>query len=101
MLNCSVLKSTLKASMSYAETGTSGGGLIMRQPFVSLVEDGPHKFIGVKSPEVVHLFSNADETDGNLKLAGNSDGNAALGGTVQLGEDNARQSQRFLKSFCL
>jgi len=87
--------------MFYAETGISGLNLIMRRSFVSLVEDGPYKFGSIKSPEVVHLFADADETDGNLKLAGDSDHNAPLCGAVQFGEDNARQAQCFLKGFGL
>ena len=68
--------------MSYAETEILGVILIMRQSFVSCVEDGPHKFPGLKCPEIVHLFSDSDETDGNLKLVGDSDDNAPLCGAV-------------------
>ena len=93
--------SSLWARMSYAETEIFWVNLIMRRSFVSLVEDGPHKFDSIKSPEVIHLFADADESDGNLKLAGDSDHNAPLCGAVQFGENNARQAQGFLKSFCL
>ena len=54
----------------YAETGLLGLILIMRQFLVSLVEDGLHKFVGIKQPEIIRcLFPNADETHGHLKLA--------------------------------
>ena len=69
----------------YAETVFLGLILIMKQFFVSLVEDGLFKFVGIKQPEIIRLFPNADETLFFLKLlhidiSGNSSGHDIDGG---------------------
>ena len=44
---------------------------------------------GENSSRSVHLFADADEADGQIHLLGDGDGDAALGGAVELGEDDA------------
>ena len=51
----------------YVETGFLAI-LIMKQFFVSLVEDGLHKFVRIKRPETIRLFPNAEATLYFLKL---------------------------------
>jgi len=45
--------------------------------------------LGVEGDEVVDLFAGADEADGQAEFAGDGDDDAAFGGAVELGEDDA------------
>src|SRR3989475_9194755 len=53
------------------------------------VEERIHKRLRVKGHQVLYLFSNADETNGQAKLAHDGDDDAALGRAVELGEHDA------------
>jgi len=53
-----------------------------------LIKDGLDKSCPVEGPQVIHLFPDADEFDGQLQLVGDADHNASLGGTVELCQDN-------------
>ena len=59
----------------------------MKQFFVSLVEDGLHKFVRIKRPETIRFFPNAEDTLYFLKLlnidiSGNFSGHDIDGGSV-------------------
>ena len=47
------------------------------------------KCFGGEFQQVAHFFADAYEADGEIELAGDGDGDAAFGGAVELGEDDA------------
>ena len=56
---------------------------------LSLTDQGIDEGFGGEFEEVVHLFAYAYEADRQVQLAGDGDGDAAFGGAVELGEDDA------------
>src|SRR5579883_1302077 len=54
-----------------------------------LGEEGLGVGVGVEGDEVVDLLAGADEADRQAKFAGNGHDDAAFGGAVELGEDDA------------
>src|ERR1700735_1466727 len=56
---------------------------------VALVEEGVDIGLGVEGNEVVDFFAGADETDGKIQFAGDGHDDAAFGGAVELGQDDA------------
>src|SRR5579885_2933506 len=54
-----------------------------------LSEEGFGVGVGVEGDEVVDLLAGADEADGEAEFAGDGDDDAALGGAIELGEDDA------------
>src|SRR3569833_1855803 len=60
-------------------------------------EQGLDEIAGIERPQVVDAFADADETDRQLHLLGNCENNAALGGAVELGEDEAGETYRLVE----
>src|SRR5437763_495199 len=60
-----------------------------------------HKRLGIKLGEVIGLFTRADETHGETELLLDREDDAALGGAVQLGQDDASDMDGFLEVLCL
>ena len=53
------------------------------------VDDGVDEALGVEGREVVRTLPQTDELDRDTELALDRDDDAALGGAVELGEDDA------------
>ena len=53
------------------------------------IEKGVDEGVRVEGEEVFHLFSDAGVDDGELEFGGDGEDDAALGGAVELGEDDA------------
>src|SRR3954465_14061209 len=45
--------------------------------------------VGVERPQILELLADADQLDGDAQLIGDGQRDAALGGAVELGEDDA------------
>ena len=59
--------------------------------------DGLHVFPGIKGPEVLQTFAHASQLYWHAQLLGDGHHDAALGSTVQLGENNSGETCRLLK----
>src|SRR3569623_253952 len=60
-------------------------------------EQGLDEIAGIEGPQVIDAFADADETDRQLHLLGNCEDDAALGGAVELGEDEAGETYRLVE----
>ena len=60
-------------------------------------ENGVHELLGVEGLEVVQLLAEADVVHRQAQLIADGDGDAALGGAVQLGEYDALDVGHFLE----
>ena len=54
------------------------------------------KFLGIEGLQIVDALAHAGVFHGDTQLLGDGDGDAALGGAVQLGEDDAGDTRRLL-----
>src|SRR3954470_22070219 len=54
-----------------------------------LFEEALDVFIGRKLDEIVDAFADTDETDRQLQVVGDRNGDASFGGSVQFGEHDA------------
>ena len=59
-----------------------------------LVEERLDEFFGIEGQQVVHLLADADVADGQVQLARDGHHDAALGGAVELGENDAGDAGR-------
>ena len=60
-----------------------------------LVEERVDVGFGVERNQIVDLFAGADETNGEAEFARDGDDDAAFGGAVELGEDDAGDARRW------
>ena len=60
-----------------------------------LVEEGVDEGAAVEGEDVFDLFADADVEDGELEFGGDGEDDAALGGAVELGEDDAGDAGGF------
>src|SRR5215510_525425 len=66
-----------------------------------VVEEGFGKRCGVERLEVRELFADPDEFNRNVQFIDDADDDASLGGTIELGHDEPRQSECLMKLLCL
>src|SRR4029450_11088652 len=60
----------------------------MSGPLAVLGQQGVDEGVGVKGGEVVGALAEADQLDGDAEVALDGDDDAALGGAVELGQDD-------------
>ena len=68
-----------------------------RRPSSRSGEQGGHERVGVERQEVADLLADADEADGHLERVLDGEDDAALGGRVELGQDDPGQPDRLVE----
>ena len=67
----------------------------------SVAEQGLHELLRIESRQVVGLFPDADEFDGNLELLADRNDHTSLRGSVEFGQDDPGALHCFREAFRL